>query len=388
MVIRYLKKPLSYFQISLLYISYNFFFLIKKNKKIKNSWVIGVDEIASIIFFLKDIIKPSVSVSFSKNKFYKWEYNYSITIENIYLRHLIRLFYGPLLLGYLATKNTNFWYIWSSGFLIDRDIEFKFLKKKNKKIFITFCGSDIRSIKLTNAHARDNKLDTHTHYMIYKHMQDPYYELEKQDLAMSADKHADIIFNFKICQMSYLKSKQYTFPYLIDKNKFKKDNQKFKNLGIIKILHAPSSVFIKGTSLVRAAIKKLEIENYNFEYTELLNVPNQTVLDHLNLSHIALNQFYAFTPGYFGIEAMANHCAVLMSADPSIETGLPKNYEDAWLITRYWEIYDNLKFLLDNPDKIKYYADNGYDFAYKNYTYEAVKEYLDKLFKEKNIISQ
>ena len=85
-------------------------------------------------------------------------------------------------------------------------------------------------------------------------------------------------------------------------------------------------------------------------------MPNQVVLEHLKSAHIVLNQFYAFTPGLFGIESMANHCAVLMSADPNIETGLPQDSKDAWMITKYWEVYDNLKYLLDNPEKIKYYA--------------------------------
>jgi hypothetical protein len=84
-------------------------------------------------------------------------------------------------------------------------------------------------------------------------------------------------------------------------------------------------------------------------------MPNRVVLEHLKSSHIVLNQFYAFTPGLFGIEAMANHCAVLMSADPSIETGLPQKSKDAWMITKYWEVYDNLKYLLDiNHNKLSF----------------------------------
>ena len=83
---------------------------------------------------------------------------------------------------------------------------------------------------------------------------------------------------------------------------------------------------------------------------------------------------------------MANHCAVLMSADPSIETGLPQDSKDAWLITKYWEVYDNLKYLLDNPEKIKQYADRGYDFTYKHYTYEAASEYINKVLKDNGVI--
>ena len=385
--IRYLKIPIIFLQIPILFISYYFFKIIKK-KITKNFWVIGVDEIASNIYFLKNILKPSISVSFSKNIFYNLKYDYSININNIYLRYLYRLIYAPLLLGYLTNRANKFWYIWHSGFLIDRDYEFKFLKSKNIKIVCMFVGDDIRSIKLTNEHAKKNKTDTHTNYCVFenKYMLSSSYEIDKLKLAQSADKYADFVFNHKICQMSYLQSRQYSWPCMYDKSKFFKNNSKFLNLVSIKVLHAPSSPLFKGTSLVRAAIKKLEIEKYNIEYIELQNMPNRVVLEHLKSSHIVLNQFYAFTPGLFGIEAMANHCAVLMSADPSIETGLPQKSKDAWMITKYWEVYDNLKYLLDNPDKIKYYADNGYDFAYKYCTYEAAGKYINSVLKENNVI--
>jgi hypothetical protein len=386
-IVSYLKIPITFLQVPLLYISYYFFKVFKK-KNIKRTWVIGVDEIASIIFFLKDVLNPSISVCLSKNTFYNRNYNYSININNIYLRYFFRLFYAPLLLGYLVNKSTHFWYIWNSGFLFDRNYEFKFLKSKNIKIITLFCGDDIRSVKLTNAYAKKNQIDTHTHYQIYenKYMQTDSYDSEKKKLAKSAEKYADIVFNYKMCQISYLSCRQFPFPYLFAKNNFFKNIEKYDNLDCIKILHAPSSVLFKGTSLVRAAIKKLEIAGYNIEYIELQNTPNNLILEYLKSSHIVLNQFYAFTPGYLGIEAMANYCAVLMSADPSIETSLPQNINDAWMITKYWEVYDNLKYLLDNPKRIKYFANNGYEFAINHYTYEVAGEYINKVLKENNVI--
>lgn len=377
---------LFYFlQIMLLNISYLVNKLVYRSNK---SWVIGVDEIASNIYFLKNILKPSVSVSFSKNKFYDLNYDYFININNKYLSYFCRVIYGPILLGYLSNKHSHFWYIWNTGFLIYRDYEFKFLKSKNKKIVCMFVGDDIRSIELTNRYSEQMKIDMQTHYVIYenKKMLSNSYEKDKKKLSLITDKYADFVFSHAMCQMSYLKSKQYSWPYMYDKSKFIKNDYKFNNLKNIKILHSPSSLLFKGTSLVRAAIKKLEIEKYNIEYVELQNMSNQVVLEHLKSSHIVLNQFYCFTPGLFGIEAMANHCAVLMSADPSIETGLPQDSKDAWLITKYWEVYDNLKYLLDNPEKIKYYADRGYDFAYKHYTYEAAGEYINTVLKENGVI--
>jgi hypothetical protein len=136
---------------------------------------------------------------------------------------------------------------------------------------------------------------------------------------------------------------------------------------------------------VRAAVKKLQEDGYDFDYKELINVPNQQVVSELRDSHIVLNQFYGFAPGVFGIEALANHCAVLMSADPDIETGLPQLAKGSWMITQYWKIYDNLKFLLDHPSEVKKYADTGYEFALSNYTYENASESILNVFKENGI---
>ena len=382
-----IKKFVACIQIPFLYASYYFFklFNLKKNE---NSWVIGVDEVAGFIYHLKKILNNSTSVSLSKNKFYNFNYDYSINLNNKYLSYLLRLIYAPILLGYLTNKNSHFWYIWSSGFLMDRDYEFSFLKSKKIKIICHFCGNDIRSITLTNQYAKQNNIDMHTYYypLEHKYLMSHAYEINKIKLAENADKYADVIFNYKFCQISHLKSKQYSCPFIYDLEKFNMNDHKFANLDTIKILHAPSSLLFKGTPLVRAAIKKLELENYKINYVELQNVPNQLVLEHLKSSHIVLNQFYALTPGYFGVEAMANHCAVLMSADPGIEIGLPENINDAWLITRYWEIYDNLKYLLLNKDKIKYYADNGYKFTLKNYSAESAGKLIDSILRNNLII--
>ena len=58
---------------------------------------------------------------------------------------------------------------------------------------------------------------------------------------------------------------------------------------------------------------------------------------------------------------MANHTAVLMSYDPSLINEY-KIKEMAFIIAcliQSTEIYDNLKFLLDNTHEIKVYADRG-----------------------------
>ena len=54
--------------------------------------------------------------------------------------------------------------------------------------------------------------------------------------------------------------------------------------------------------------------------------------------------------------------ALIMSLDPSAIKHYDIELEglDSCLLnTRYWQVYDHLKYLLDNPEKMKYYADNS-----------------------------
>ncbi len=147
---------------------------------------------------------------------------------------------------------------------------------------------------------------------------------------------------------------------------FFKAGDKFRDMRTIKIVHAPTSPFIKGTPLVRAAIKKLKLLGYNIDYVELINVKNEVVREHLLTTHLVVNELYSFLPGLLGVEAMANNCALLTSADRNIEPTLPEGANDAWLVTRYWDVFDNLKYLLENPDLIEGLANRGYDWAFNN----------------------
>lgn len=379
-------KLLSFFQFMILYLVYH---LLKPIIERQHGCVIGVTEVAKMIYLYGNIFPGAKTVCLDSNKFYELDYDFAIKKGHGHfstLTYLIkRLVYGPILLAYLACKYDVFIYFWSTGFLLDREHDFKFLKRKKKKIVTIFVGDDIRSPKKLREKLNELEYDGFLDYVgiVNPDYLSESYDKKKKRSAILSNNYADLCFNCSIDQASHLTSKQYFLPYAYDINEFSRDDNKFNKT--VKVLHAPSHPFVKGTPLVRAAIKKLKLEGYEFEYKELINVPNKQVLDALRSSHIVLNQFYAFAPGVFGIESLANHCAVLMSADPDIETGLPQNAKGAWMITKYWQVYDNLKLLLDNPSEIKKYADTGYEFALNHYTYENASEYLHKIFKENGI---
>ncbi len=377
---------LCIFQIQkiLLYVSYVFFsFFVKK---IDNVWVIGVDEVAATIWNLSHVLEPSISVSLSWHPFYSYKYDYSL-FSTSKLGKLRRLIYSPILLGLLLNKSDRFLYIWDTGFLMNsvdgRKFEFSFLKRKGKELCCLFCGNDIRSPYLARKNAERMGIEvTATYYdLIAPHRLTEKYENHKKLIAASADEYADVIFNAPIDQISYLKKQTCPPIYAYPDELFIRRDAKFQEISSIKILHAPSSPIVKGTQIVRAAIKKLRIEGYTFVYTELLNVPNQRVIEELRDAHIVLNEFYAFVPGQFGIEAMAAHCALVTSGDPTIETSLPVGSAGAWMITKYWQVYDHLKYLLDHPDQIKKYADSGFEWAKENCRYSIIKDKLTYVLK-------
>ena len=185
-------------------------------------------------------------------------------------------------------------------------------------------------------------------------------------IAYSADTYADLIFNEENDQRSYLKSKiEKPFYFFPDKD-FNLNLKKFDNPETIKVLHAPSNPKIKGTEYVRSAIVTLKAEGYQFDYLEYLDLSNLQVLERLNKSHIVLNEFFSLAPGVFGVEALANSCALLTSSDQFLEESPGTDNQEAWIVTKHDEIYDNLKLLLEDLESAKEYARAGYESAFRN----------------------
>lgn len=365
-------------QVLLLHFSYRFFFWVGRRSGARKDWVVGLDEVAANVHNISRALGSSLSVSMSRHPFYSFHYDYSLPahISQRYLRYLVRVVYSPILFGYLCRKTKGFFYVAGSGFLLTeldgRGFEFAFLKKRGIRVACFFCGSEIRSLRLMKSLSEKMGRDVISTYQTFvvKGFDADHLEAFRMKLAASADKYADHIFNAPVDQISYIHRTVHPFMYFYPDDGFRRKDEKFLNLGRVKIVHGPSSPLIKGTPLVRAAIKKLQLEGYDFEYRELIGISNSDVLVALSDAHIVLNEFYAFVPGQFGVEAMASHCALITSADDRIETTLPSGANAAWMVTEYWNIYDNLKRMLDNPALIRQYADAGFAWAIEHCSYQ------------------
>ncbi len=365
-------------QMALLLLSYFVCQLLTKNSAPRKDWAVGLDEVAANVHNISMALGETVSVSMSRHPFYSYTYDHILParISWRYLRYLVRIVYSPILLGYLCHRVKGFFYVGGAGYLLTefdgRSREFRFLKSCGLKVACFFCGSEIRSVRLMNQLSRHMGRDM---ISTYQTIAVPGFDAEHLEsfrikLATSADEYADHIFNAPVDQISYLRRVVHPFIYFYPDSGFRRNDGKFAELRRVNVVHGPSSPLIKGTPLVRAAIKKLQMDGYDFEYKELIGVSNQVMLEALGEAHVVLNEFYSLVPGQFGVEAMASHCALVTSADERIETSLSPGANAAWMVTEYWNIYDNLKRLLDDHALIKQYADAGFEWASEHCRYQ------------------
>lgn len=352
----------------------------------KDLWVVGIEEVANIVNNVSTVFEKVYSVNFLVHRFYGANhYNTNFGKMSPKMALVLRFVFGPILLGYLAARASNFFYVWESGFLFHRfdgrAYEFDFLKKRGKKIVTFFCGSDIRSPHLSIEHAKKLDIDVMATYQALSDPKfaSPEFEARVRRTAEVADRYVDHIFNAPVDQIGYIKRDVHPFVYFYPDEKFNRNADKYNDVKRVKIVHAPSSFIIKGTQLIRAAIKKLKLQGYDFEYVEIINMPHAVVMHHLQTAHIVVNELYAFVPGIFGLEAMASYCAVLTSADREIETTLPIGANDAWMVTKYWEIYENLKKMLDDPALMRATAERGYEWAYANCRASVTRQYMKEI---------
>lgn len=349
------------------------------------SWVVGPVEVASIVANFARAVPDSFSVALVPHHFYDFSYNYQIRAgRGDWLR--VR-FMAPWIFGRLAATARGFVYVGADGFLLgsnaDREWEFAFLRRHGVRIVCVFTGNDIRSPVLMRQFEEETGLETIATYLneVSPVFATAAYDERRRRTAAVADQYADVIFNAAVDQLSYLQKATTPFPYFYPDESLMLDDSKHIVPGPRIIVHAPSSPIIKGTQVVRATVQRLHAEGYDFEYRELIDVPHTEILESLREAHIVLNEFYAFVPGVFGVEAMANGCALLTRADELIETDLPDGSNSAWIVTTAADIYANLRRLLDNPGLIAPQAAAGRAWVQQNATVSAsgarIHELLD-----------
>ena len=380
----FLPRLLAVLQRGVLWLSYSLHRLTHRGAP--SGYVVGMQEIAGLLGAIGDSLEGSLTVNLERNPFYDRSYGIEFPVGNGRLRRSVhrlrRLVVGPWLLGRLAVRYRTFVYVGGQGFLSTahdgRDHELGFLRRLGREVVCYFTGSEIRSHVLLDAFGAERGIDVITTYQRYV---DPRLLTTEADrrrraLAEAADRHAHVIFNATVDQMSYLSRPTEPCLYFFPDDLIRARPEKWQDLSRLVVVHAPSSPVIKGTGLVHAAVRQLTAEGYAFDYVEISNRPHTEVLAILERAHVVLNEFYAFVPGVFGVEGMAANAVVVTSADGDIEPTLAPGANEAWVVTPYWRVYENLKRVLDAPTGLQAQADRGTEWVRRNCSRSADRERL------------
>jgi len=333
------------------------------------SWVVGPEECASMVLQIAAAIPGSYSVSFTEEVAYASSYDHRFrTRPGARGSWLERVVVGPILLGRLMHQADGFIYVGATGFLVadldQREFEFAYLRKKGVPIVCYWCGSDIRSTKRMHELEKATGLPNISTYIGAngRIFESEEWDDLKRRIAAVASRHASAMFSNSVDHLSYLTVGTEPFLYFLPDDP-PADLSRFDDLSKIVVVHATTAPEIKGTPLVRAAVAQLRDEGYDFDYRELIGVPNATVKEQLRHAHIAMNQFYGFSPAVFGAEALAAGCVVMMSSDEFVETDLPAGSNECWVVTKHFQVYSNLKALLDDPSRLAPIARKGREWA-------------------------
>jgi hypothetical protein len=337
----------------------------------KLHWAIGPVEIAGVARSIKSVLPLSEIITVSEHPFYqlsKTSFLRSFSSKGP-AKDLYLFFSGAYLLAKISSQFRGVVYVGNLGYLISRcdqrAREFAFLKRHGLKIVCVLTGSDIRSVTSMLQDAKESGKENIATYLalVSPSLATENHESVIQERCRVINRHADIIFTSPFDQKSFLRSDAKTLTPFLPSKLFSSSGQKFKNLSEPVIVHAPSSPFIKGTPIVRSAVSRLRQEGYKFEYVELQNAANSEVIDHLRRAHVVLNEFYAFIPGVFGIEALANTCVLLTRASHELDPSIPGNPSEAWIPTEPYQVYDHLLWALQHPERLAPLASAGFEWA-------------------------
>ncbi len=370
-----LKEVIFFFQKFLFYFSKIMTFWIL-NKNEEKRVIIG-KETANLLNLYSKLFN-CYSINTHKSKYYN--NSYSLPLSNF--PALVRYIILPIIYPIVLKKFSSIWYFSSGSFFLSndgREWEFKIAKSNGLKIICFYMGADIRSLKLIREHSESIDLDHWSNYISDESIIDRSDQRSKV-YSSASNRYAHAIFNCEKDQASYI-NKNHMIPLPVSRNKYLLNTGKWGDTSTIKILHSPSSPINKGTQIVMSAIKKLQMENYKFDFKFLSGVPQSKVLKELDEAHIALNEFYAYVPGLFGVEALEANCLLLTSASKKYEPSLFNGCDYAWVPTMYYQIYDHLKYYLDNIDQAKIQADKGTIWAKKFCSHEASIDYVNSIVK-------
>ena len=344
---------------------------IQKNKK---HILIGPVEVANNVYSFGNAFRKKgyqVTTIVNENYFYKENHYDFYLSKNCYLIH----FQKAILFFIYMKKADYFLCIWHP--YLPFYLDYLFLKFLNKKIIVRHCGDDVRfrpiqknidRLLQTPSIWKDNYPKKITSYIRFTRSfwTQKIPEILNIPIITLRDQAT---FQTKPAYHSFLSQKM-----LLERPKTPKNKP--------LVIHAPSENNVKGTDVVLEVIKKIEVDNKNFDFELIYKKTNSYVIERLSQADIVIDQPSTWC-GRLAIEAMASSCVVIggnrsdyhqFNITSPILQFEPNNVED---------LACKLDLLITNQSLREKRMQDSYFFWKKYYSEEIVASYLEDIFLKK-----
>jgi glycosyltransferase involved in cell wall biosynthesis len=228
--------------------------------------------------------------------------------------------------------------------LLPKQLDLYIYKLMNKKIVFHYLGNEVQGYKLSVEKYK------WTNMQGFMGDNDPIeYDRRINKRIENETKFANMQFVCAPCYSEFVPN-SIVIPLAIDLINYSHVPQP-KN-DIIEILHAPTHNAFKGTDYIEGAIEQLKKNGYNFKYTRIKNLTHSELKNKYKECDIFIDQIMGGWYGTAAIEAMAIGrpviCTIRKSYFKHIDFGeeIPIIHADPDCI------YESIKFLLDNPEKL------------------------------------
>jgi len=265
----------------------------------------------------------------------------------------------------------------------------KFLKLKNKKLFLLSCGNDYINIKFLTATKslkysiitpyQEGKIEKKKFSSVLNRLSKEHYHLH-QFLLKQVDGiiASDIDYHLPLTEHPLYKG-LIPNPINLDLLEYKQNPINHK----IIIFHGINrgNYYKKGNDFFEKALKIVK-EKYaqKVDIITTENIPYQEYITYYNKAHILLDMVYAYDQGYNALEAMAKGKVVFTGA----ETEFLENYdlqENEVCINALPDInylVEKLSWLIENPEKIKDISLNARAFIKQHHECKKIaKKYIE-----------
>jgi len=252
------------------------------------------------------------------------------------------------------------------------------LKILRKKIFFTFHGSDIRRKKLFLGKYKNNisrKFD------FFDYPEDLFKLIRLKFITIFTNK----IFITTPDLKFFIPSAEIT-PQRISLNDWKISS--FNRLSKIKslksrvvIFHASNNRQAKGTRYIIKTINRLEGEGAHICFELVENIQHNQIKKFFNIADICIDQMLSGWYGMFSVEAMAVNKPVICYLNEDLFPFVPWSEDIPILNADTDNLYDKLKWLIENPKERERIGKMGRTFVEKWHNPKIIAEKIIELYK-------